>query len=104
MKQYGLPMAVAASVLAGIERELRSLPQEDPLPTPPRRDGGAHSSPPPKRLRMTMSIDEAAELLKQMSKLGRLVHFMAGLITAWFWFSSGHSLLIDLFRVWERLQ
>jgi hypothetical protein len=104
MKQYGLPAAVAASVLAGIERELSSLPQEDPLPTPPRRDGGAHSSPPPKRLRMTVSIDEAIGFLRQVPTLERRVHIAIGLIAAWLWFISGHSLLIDLFRVWGRLQ
>jgi antirestriction protein ArdC len=103
MKQYGLPMATAAHILAALERDLHapsqsvtqcSLPQNDPFPEPPRQA---------KKLRMTMSVTEAIELLKQMSELERRVHSAIGLIIAWLWFISGHSLLIDLFVLWERL-
>jgi hypothetical protein len=99
----GLSAAIAARVLAGVELELRkpsrpvtrcSLPRREPLPEPPRQA---------KKLRMTMSVTEAIELLKQMSELERWVHSATGLAIASLWFGSGHSLLIDLFRVWEHL-
>ena len=34
-----------------------------------------------------------------------VIHGTIGLVIAWFWFTSqiGHSLLVDLLLVWERL-
>jgi hypothetical protein len=98
MKQYGLSAAVATRVLAGVDRELRTLPRSvtnrprrKPIPEPERND----CVPPPKRLAMSPT-----EAIKQTP-----VHATIGLIIAWLWFTSqiGHSLLIDLLIMWERL-
>jgi hypothetical protein len=85
MRQYGLSAAVAARVLAGVERELRTSPGSVTKRSLPRREllpPHHNSCAPPKKLglKIWLSDSEVTEVLKQLPWLERWIHGIAGLI------------------------